>query len=103
MRATNDLRSALGDQFVSAVGAIVESISKSPRRVPSIYRRQRRTRTQRFPYAIIFEVQEQRIVVITCFHFKCNPKPMAGTLDWRLNPVICRPIWNDEDLVEPIF
>jgi plasmid stabilization system protein ParE len=70
----DDLRSALGDQLVSAVGATVESISKRPRRFPTIYRNRRRARIRRFPYGIIFEVQEQRIVVVACFHFKRNPK-----------------------------
>jgi hypothetical protein len=63
----DDLRSALGDQFVSAGGATVESISKSPRRFPTIYRNRRRARVRRFPYGIIFEVQEQRIVVDRLF------------------------------------
>jgi plasmid stabilization system protein ParE len=70
----DDLRSALGGQFVSAVGATVESISKSPRRLPTVYRSRRRARVRRFPHGIIFEVQEQRIVVIAYFHFKRNPK-----------------------------
>ena len=76
--ATTSLRSALGDQLVSAVGATVESISKRPRRFPTIYRNRRRAFVRRFPYGIIFEVQEQRIVVIACFHYKRNPKR------WRL-------------------
>jgi plasmid stabilization system protein ParE len=70
----DDLRLALGDRFISAAGATVESISKSPRRYPTIYRDRRRARVRRFPYGIIFEVQEQRIVVIACFHYKRNPK-----------------------------
>jgi plasmid stabilization system protein ParE len=70
----DERRAALGDQFVSAVGATVESISKSPRRFPTIYRNRRRARVRRFPYGIIFDVQEQRIVVIAGFHFKHNPK-----------------------------
>jgi plasmid stabilization system protein ParE len=70
----DDLRLALGDRFISAVGSTVESISKSPLRFPTIYRDRRRARVRRFPYGIIFEVQEQRIVVIACFHYKRNPK-----------------------------
>ena len=70
----DDQRLALGDRFISAVGSTVESISKSPLRFPTIYRDRRRARVRRFPYGIIFEVQEQRIVVIACFHFKRNPK-----------------------------
>lgn len=74
----DDRRLALGDRFISAIAATVESISKSPRRFPTIYRNRRRARVRRFPYGIIFEVQEQRIVVIACFHYKRNPKR------WRL-------------------
>jgi plasmid stabilization system protein ParE len=70
----DDLRLALGDRFISAIAATVESISKSPRCFPTIYRNRRRARVRRFPYGIIFEVQEQRIVVIACFHYKRNPK-----------------------------
>jgi len=74
----DDLRLTLGDRFISAIAATVESISNSPRRFPTIYRNRRRARVRRFPYGIIFEVQEQRIVVIACFHYKRNPKR------WRL-------------------
>jgi hypothetical protein len=41
---------------------------------PVVYRGRRRAGVRRFPYGIIFEVQEDRVLVIACFHGKRNPK-----------------------------
>ncbi|MBV8053834.1 MAG: type II toxin-antitoxin system RelE/ParE family toxin [Deltaproteobacteria bacterium] len=69
----DDVRPALGEQFALAVDAAVEAISENPLRFPIIFRNWRRAGVRRFPYGIIFELQEHRIVVIACFHGKRNP------------------------------
>lgn len=68
------VRPALGEQFAMAIDAAVEAIAENPRRFPVIYRNRRRAGVRRFPYGIIFELQEHRIVVIACFHGRRNPR-----------------------------
>ncbi len=69
----DDVRPGLGEQFALAVDAAVEAVANNPRRFPVVYRNRRRAGVRRFPYGIIFELQEHRIVVIACFHGRRNP------------------------------
>ena len=64
----DDLRLALGDRFISAIAAAVESISKSPGRFPTIYRNQRLHAFGASRMGLFSKFKEQRMVVIACFH-----------------------------------
>ncbi len=70
----DNVRPDLGERFALAVEATVEAIAETPLQFPVVYRGRRRAGVRRFPYGIFFEVQEQRIVVIACFHGRRNPK-----------------------------
>ncbi|MGO9127688.1 MAG: type II toxin-antitoxin system RelE/ParE family toxin [Terriglobales bacterium] len=70
----DDIRRDLGERFALAVEATVEAIAENPLQFPVVYRGRRRAGVRRFPYGVFFEVQEQRIVVMACFHGKRNPK-----------------------------
>jgi plasmid stabilization system protein ParE len=62
------------ERFALAVEATVEAIPEHPLQFPVVYRSRRRVGVRRFPYGIFFEVQEQRIVVIACFHGRREPR-----------------------------
>jgi plasmid stabilization system protein ParE len=64
----------LAEQFVLAIDATVEALKESPLRFPVIYRNRQRAGVRRFPYGLFFEVQQNRIVVIACFHGRRNPQ-----------------------------
>ena len=68
------IRPELGERFALTVEATVEAIAERPLQFPVVYRNHRRAGVRRFPYGIFFEVQEQRIVVIACFHGRRNPR-----------------------------
>ncbi len=68
-----NIRPELGERFALAVEATVESLTEHPLQFPLVYRRTRRAGVRRFPYGLFFEVQENRIVVIACFHGRRNP------------------------------
>jgi plasmid stabilization system protein ParE len=70
----DNIRPELGERFALAVEATVEAISEHPLQFPVVYRNRRRAGVRRFPYSIFFELQEQRIVVIACFHGRRNPR-----------------------------
>ena len=69
-----NVRSGLAEHFALAMEAAVEALRENPLRFPVIYRNRRRAGVRRFPYGIIFEVQENRIVVIACFHARRDPR-----------------------------
>jgi plasmid stabilization system protein ParE len=70
----DNLRPELGDRFALAVEETVDAVAEHPLQFPVVYRGRRRAGVRRFPYGIFFEVQEQRIVIIACFHGRRNPK-----------------------------
>jgi plasmid stabilization system protein ParE len=43
-------------------------------RFAAVYRGLRRAGVRRFPYGLIFEVQERQILVLACFHGKRDPR-----------------------------
>lgn len=74
-RASYDnIRPELGERFALAVEATVEALAEHPLQFPVVYRGHRRVGVRRFPYGIFFEVQDNRIVVIACFHGRRNPR-----------------------------
>ena len=45
-----------------------------PLRYPVVHKGKRRAFVRRFPYSLIYLVEDARIVVIACFHGKRNPR-----------------------------
>ena len=70
----DNVRPELGEHFALAVENTVEAIAEHPLQFPVIYKSCRRAGVRRFPYGIFFEVQDNRIVVIACFHGRRNPR-----------------------------
>ena len=70
----DNVRPELGERFALAVEATVEAMAEHPLQFPVVYRNRRRAGVRLFPYGIFFEVQDNRIVVIACFHGRRNPK-----------------------------
>jgi len=73
-----DRGSQVAERFALAVEATVQAIAGNPQQFPVVHRGRRRAGVRRFPSGIIFEVQEERIVVMACFHGRRNPQR------WRL-------------------
>jgi plasmid stabilization system protein ParE len=63
-----------GAQFLTAVDTAVGSILGNPLQHPIIYRNVRRALARRFPYQVLFIVEENIIVVIAVFHGARDPK-----------------------------
>ena len=69
-----NIRTELGERFAYAVEATVAAIADNPLQFPIVHRGRRRAGVRRFPYAIFFDVQEHRTVVIACFHGRRDPR-----------------------------
>jgi toxin ParE1/3/4 len=64
----------LGRRFREAVDAAVNRISANPRQFPVIYKNVRRALLRRFPYALMFVLeQDESTTIIACFHGSRDP------------------------------
>ena len=64
----------LGSEFLLCVDAVFNSILRNPEQFPRVHRIVRRAIARRFPYEVFFVEDDQRIVVLSVFHAKRNPK-----------------------------
>jgi plasmid stabilization system protein ParE len=67
-------RPGLGQRFLDAAGAALSTASTSPRAFPVVHGSTRRTLMRRFPFAIFYQMEEERIVVIGVFHASRHPR-----------------------------
>jgi plasmid stabilization system protein ParE len=73
-----DISVHLAERFVQAVDDSLQNISQYPLRFTMIRKGKRRAFVRRFPYSLIYLVEDARIVVIACFHGKRNPRGWQG-------------------------
>lgn len=64
----------LGADFLVALDTAVDSILSNPLRHPVWYRSIRRALLRRFPYQVLFLVEEDTVTVIAVFHGARDPK-----------------------------
>lgn len=64
----------LGYDFLLCVDAVFNAIVRNPTQYPRIHRVVRRALTRRFPYEVFFVEDDDRVVVLSVFHAKRNPK-----------------------------
>ncbi|MBI5141090.1 MAG: type II toxin-antitoxin system RelE/ParE family toxin [Nitrospirae bacterium] len=63
----------LGSEFVRAVEARIASIRRMPDAYPVIHGNVRRALLRRFPYAILYCLNGEEVLIIACFHASRNP------------------------------
>lgn len=66
----------LGFEFLRSLDASLQSVKRNPFAYQPIYKQTRRVLLRKFPYAIFYVVDENRIIVIACFNQKRDP------IDW---------------------
>ena len=64
----------LGSEFLLCVDAVFGAILRSPQQYPRVHKIARRALTRRFPFEVIFVEDDERVVVLSVFHAKRNPK-----------------------------
>lgn len=64
----------LGSDFLLCVDAVFSAILRSPHQFPQVHKVIRRALTRRFPYEVFFVEDNERIVVLSVFHAKRDPK-----------------------------
>jgi plasmid stabilization system protein ParE len=67
-------RPGLGDELFVEVSNAIRQIAEAPTLHAILYRDLRRVLTRRFPYAVYYRVEANRIVIVAVFHGSRNPK-----------------------------
>ncbi len=63
----------LGIEFIESIDAAVELIERHPEQYPVVYRQTRKAVVRRFPYLILYRIENSCILIITVFHAKRDP------------------------------
>lgn len=69
-----DQKQGLGDAFFLSVEATLSSILRNPTLFQIKFKKNRCAPVARFPYGIYYSIENDRIVVLSVFHFSRNPK-----------------------------
>ncbi len=64
----------LGAEYTRAVRAMLAAVERNPRQFPIARGEVRRALLLRFPYALYFSPETERIVVIGCLHGRRDPQ-----------------------------
>ncbi|MFY9344385.1 MAG: type II toxin-antitoxin system RelE/ParE family toxin [Planctomycetota bacterium] len=67
-------RPGLGKALLVEVQHMIEVVSESPRRFREVHRQTRQALLHRFPYALIYRIASEEIVVVALHHGSRNPR-----------------------------
>jgi plasmid stabilization system protein ParE len=65
---------ALGDDFLQKVNDCIAAIQENPQKYPILHRHMRRGLVRRFPYEIIFEIENDEIIIYAIYHCARDPE-----------------------------
>ena len=66
----------LGPEFLRAADACLVGVQRNPSAFPKVHKEVRRALVRKFPYDLFYIIEEDRIVVVGCFHARRDP------IDW---------------------
>jgi len=69
-----DKRPGLGSEFVGALDATLDTIQRLPLAYAQVRQNARRAPLNRFPYLVIYTVEDDEIFVHACIHGKRDPR-----------------------------
>jgi len=64
----------LGVEFSRAVDSSVAGILRFPEAYPEVHRDVRKAVLRRFPYSLLFVIDDTDLLVLGCFHHRRDPK-----------------------------
>lgn len=76
-------RPGLGTEFRAAAGHAIGLIASHPRMFPVVLQGARRILLGRFPYALFYMPEQERIVVLACVHAKRDPEFISNIVKGR--------------------
>ena len=73
----------LGDEFLRVFYASCQELARNPRLYPFVHRNFHRCLLRRFPYAIYFTIEKDRVIVFGLFHCARDPRRIHKALGNR--------------------
>ena len=73
----------LGEEFLRVFYASAEELARAPQAYPKVHGDFRRWLLRRFPYAIYFRIESERVVVFGLFHCARDPRRLSKELRKR--------------------
>lgn len=70
----NEQVPGLGEEFLAEIDRALETIRANPEATRKLHREFRRVLARRFPYAVFYAVQSDRIVVFAILHTARDPR-----------------------------
>jgi toxin ParE1/3/4 len=67
-------RPGLGVDFVEQVQAVFDRIATSPGLYQQVFQDVRRAVVHRFPYLVLYRIEERQLLVLALFHSKRDPR-----------------------------
>lgn len=74
-------RPELGGEFLEKIEGVFDRICERPLESPVVYRNVRKSLVPRFPYAVLFTADENRVDVVAVFHTAQDPAKWRRRLD----------------------
>lgn len=72
--------SGLGEEFLRAIEVCFASIQRTPFAFTPVHENVRRALIRKFPFAVFYFVESDRIIVLGCFHARRDPKQWEARL-----------------------
>ena len=66
-------RPGLGDEFIQSLVQCLSFMRSFPNASPRVSRLSRRCRLRRFPYGLIYQVREDRLLIVAVMHLHRRP------------------------------
>ena len=67
-------QTGLGEEFLAAADAVMQSVVANSQQFPVVHRRTRRALFRRFPYGLYYRIVDDQIVVVACMHARRDPR-----------------------------
>ncbi|MEZ4879523.1 MAG: type II toxin-antitoxin system RelE/ParE family toxin [Chitinophagales bacterium] len=64
----------VAENFKEAIKEKIESIKESPKQNPKKYKNYYEAKLKKYPFVIIYVVENERVLIVAIFHQKRNPK-----------------------------
>ena len=78
----NSESEGLGYEFAAEVKRTIERIIQLPKAWAPLSKRTRRCRTNRFPYGIIYQVSQDKILIVAVMHLHRQPRSWQSRIKY---------------------
>jgi plasmid stabilization system protein ParE len=67
-------RVGLGNELIDAVDAVLDRVQRAPRLYAKMFQELRLALVRRFPYAVVYRIDEDQITVVAVYHTHRDPR-----------------------------